>query len=62
MNVSQMFAVQIQAVVLSVKRLFASVCLNTKELHQVYHAYRQKMHVQFQHADQTRNVRDCQME
>lgn len=62
MNVNQMFVAKIVDAVLSTIHLFVSVCLNTKELHQVYHVYRQKMLAQFHPVDQTRSARDCQME
>lgn len=62
MNVIQMFAVPIVAVVLSTIHQFASVCQNTKAIHRPYHVNHQKMHAQYQLVDQILNVHVLPME
>lgn len=56
MNVDQMFVVKIAAVVSFTIHPFVSVCLNTKEIHQVCHVNHPKMLAQYQLVDQTHNA------
>lgn len=62
MSAIQMFAVITVVVALSTILQFASVCQNSKEVHQPCHVNHQKMLVQSHHVDQIHNVHDYRME
>ena len=62
MSAIQMFVVITVDVALSTTHQFASVCPNSKEVHQPCHVNHQKMLAQSHHADQTHNAHASRME
>lgn len=62
MSAVQMFAVKTVDAALSTIHQFASVCRNSKEVHQPCHVNHQKMLAQSHHADQIHNAHVYRME